>query len=149
VFDAEVIELCVRWYITYRLSYRDLVEIMAERRIQGCPHHDPSWVLQYVPEYDKRWNRLARPLGTSWRVDETYLSVRGCWHYLYRAVDKHGKTTSSSKTIAQSNGDVHRWRASNHSKVPRSLSWGLSSRIVFERGSSTWAGRIVVAAGGP
>ena len=91
-FDAEVIELCVRWYITYRLSYRDLVEIMAERGIQVAHTTILRWVLRYVPEYEKRWNRFARPVGTSWRVDETYISVRGRWHYLYRAVDKHGKT---------------------------------------------------------
>jgi transposase-like protein len=50
------------------------------------------WVQRYVREYEKRWHSLARPVETSWRVDETYVSVRGRWHYLYRAVDKHGKT---------------------------------------------------------
>lgn len=92
VFDADVIEICVRWYITYRLSYRDLVEIMAERGIQVAHTTILRWVLRYVPEYEKRWNRLARPVGTSWRVDETYVSLRSRWHYLYRAVDKYGKT---------------------------------------------------------
>jgi transposase-like protein len=67
VFDSEVIELCVRWYITYRLSYRDLVEIMAEHGIQVAHTTILRWVLRYVPEYEKRWNRFARPVGTSWR----------------------------------------------------------------------------------
>ena len=53
VFDAEVIELCVRWYISYRLSYRDLVEIMAERGIQVAHTTILRWVLRYVPEYEK------------------------------------------------------------------------------------------------
>jgi transposase-like protein len=92
VFDAEIIELCVRWYISYRLSYRDLVEMMTERGVQVAHTTILRWVLRYVPEYEKRWSRFARPVGTSWRVDETYISVRGRWHYLYRAVDKHGKT---------------------------------------------------------
>jgi transposase-like protein len=92
VFDAEVIELCVRWYITYRLSYRDLVEIMADRGVQVAHTTILRWVLRYVPEYEKRWRRFAKPVGTSWRVDETYVSIRGRWHYLYRAVDKQGKT---------------------------------------------------------
>jgi transposase-like protein len=91
-FDAEIIELCVRWYISYRLSYRDLVELMADRGIAVSHTTIMRWVIQYVPEFEKRWNRFARPVGRSWRVDETYISVRGRWHYLYRAVDKQGKT---------------------------------------------------------
>ena len=50
------------------------------------------WVQRYVPEFEKRWNRYARPVGDSWRADETYIKVRGQWVYLYRAVDKQGRT---------------------------------------------------------
>jgi transposase-like protein len=82
----------VRWYITYRLSYRDLVEMMAERGIQVAHSTILRWVARYVPEFEKRWSRFSRPVGTSWRVDETYVSIKAKWHYLYRAVDKHGKT---------------------------------------------------------
>jgi transposase-like protein len=49
-------------------------------------------VLRYVPEFEQRWNRFARPVNTSWRVDETYINIRGEWSYLYLAVDKHAKT---------------------------------------------------------
>lgn len=91
-FEAEIIELCVRWYITYRLSYRDLVAMMAERGIRMSHTTILRWVIHYVPEFEKRWNRWARRVNSSWRVDETYIRVRGKWHYLYRAVDKHGKT---------------------------------------------------------
>jgi len=91
-FEAEIIELCVRWYITYRLSYRDLVALMAERGLAVSHTTILRWVIRYVPEFEKRWGRRARNVHSSWRVDETYISVRGQWHYLYRAVDKRGKT---------------------------------------------------------
>jgi transposase-like protein len=50
------------------------------------------WIQRYVPEFERRWNRFTRPAGLSWRVDETYVKIKGRWIYLYRAVDKEGKT---------------------------------------------------------
>jgi transposase-like protein len=94
-FQTETIELCVRWYITYRLSYRDLAAMMAERGIMVSHTTIMRWVLRYVPEYERRWDRFARPVNSSWRMDETAVSVRGGLHYLYRAVDKHGKSVGS------------------------------------------------------
>src|SRR6266446_6499934 len=80
-FDAEIIELCVRWYITYRLSYRDLVAMMAERGIAVSHTTIHRWVIRYVPEYERRWSRFARAPGSSWRMDETAVNVRGGRHY--------------------------------------------------------------------
>jgi transposase-like protein len=94
-FQSEAIELCVRWYLTYRLSYRDLVEMMAERGVAVSHSTILRWVQRYVPEFEKRWGRYARRVHSSWRMDETAVSVRGGAHYLYRAVDKHGKTVDS------------------------------------------------------
>src|SRR6204780_4706598 len=94
-FDAEIIELCVRWYLTYRLSYRDLVAMMAERGVTVSHSTILRWVQRYVPEFEKRWGRYARRVHSSWRMDETAVSVRGGAHYLYRAVDKYGKTVDS------------------------------------------------------
>lgn len=94
-FQTETIELCVRWYITYRLSYRDLSAMMAERGIVVSHTTIMRWVLQYLPEYERRWNRFARPVNSSWRMDETAIRVRGKSSYLYRAVDKHGKSVDS------------------------------------------------------
>jgi transposase-like protein len=91
-FDSSIIILCVRWYITYKLSYRDLKDMMAERGVYLAHTTLLRWVQCYVPEFEKRWNRYARPVGSSWRVDETYIRVKGEWKYLYRAVDKQGNT---------------------------------------------------------
>ena len=91
-FDSSIIILCVRWYITYKLSSRDLRDLMAERGVDLAHTTILRWVQHYVPEFEKKWSRFARPVGTSWRVDETYIRVRGEWKYLYRAVDKQGNT---------------------------------------------------------
>jgi transposase-like protein len=91
-FDREVIILCVRWYLRYKLSFRDLVEMMAERGLDLAHTTILRWVRRYAPEFIKRWNRFGRSVGRSWRVDETYIKVRGRWVYLYRAVDKAGLT---------------------------------------------------------
>src|SRR5712675_1672405 len=91
-FDQEIIVLCVGWYLTFKLSSRDLVQMMAERGITLTHTTILRWVQRYVPEFEKRWSRYARPMNDSWRCDETYIKVKGRWTYLYRAVDKYGRT---------------------------------------------------------
>ena len=94
-YTPELIELCVRWYLTYRLSYRDLAAMMAERDVAVSHTTIMRWVQHYVPEFERRWSRFARPTHSSWRMDETSVSVRGRWNYLYRAVDRNGKSVHS------------------------------------------------------
>jgi transposase-like protein len=84
-FDQEIIILCVRWYLAFKLSSRDLVQMMAERGILLAHMTILRWVQRYVPDFEKRWLAYALPVGDSWRVDETYIKVRGQWVYLYRA----------------------------------------------------------------
>src|SRR3954447_8992185 len=78
--------------LAYKLSSRDLVEMMGERGIELAHTTILRWVQRYVPEFEKRWSRYARLVGGSWRCDETYINVKGRWTYLYRAVDKQGRT---------------------------------------------------------
>lgn len=89
-FDREIIVLCVRWYLRYKLSLRDLVEMMAERGLSLAHTTIMRWVKRFTPEFVKRWNRFDIPTGRSWRVDE--MKIRGKWVYLYRAVDRAGQT---------------------------------------------------------
>ncbi len=91
-FEGQIIRLCVRWYLRYGLSYRDLEEMMAERGL-GVDHTTIyRWVQKYAPELEKRCKPHLNMTNDSWRVDETYIKVKGEWMYLYRAVDSAGNT---------------------------------------------------------
>src|SRR5206468_12759216 len=114
-FDREVIVLCVRWYLSYKLSSRDLVEMMSERGLALAHATILRWVQRYVPVFEKKWSHYARPVGGSWRCDETYIKVKGRWTYLYRAVDKQGRTVdfllSERRDVAAANASSARqWR---------------------------------------
>src|SRR5512141_1973634 len=91
-FEDVIILLCVRWYLRYSLTYRDLEEIMAERSLSVDHVTIWRWVQRYAPELNRRCRPELRKTNGSWRVDETYLRVAGKWTYLYRAVDSTGAT---------------------------------------------------------
>ena len=91
-FAEEIIVLCVRWYLRFSLSYRDLEELMTERGLSVDHTTVWRWVQRYAPELDRRVRRELKRTGTSWRVDETYVRVAGHWMYLYRALDSCGAT---------------------------------------------------------
>ena len=92
-FRGEVILGCVRWYCKYGISYRDLAEMMLERGLEVDHTTLYRWVQHYAPEMEKRLRWYWKPsMGHNWRVDETYVKVKGEWTYLYRAVDKQGHT---------------------------------------------------------
>lgn len=91
-YQPEMIMLTVRWYLRYNLSFRDLVEMMEERGLSVAHTTIMRWVHQYAPELDKRIRRHLKKTNDSWRVDETYVKVKGQWMYLYRAVDSEGNT---------------------------------------------------------
>jgi len=91
-FRDEIIVLCVRWYLRYPLSYRDLEDMMAERGVTVDHSTIARWVLRYAPLLNERIRSEMRNPNRSWRVDETYIRVAGQWTYLYRAIDSTGNT---------------------------------------------------------
>lgn len=91
-FESDIILLCVRWYLRYSLSYRDLEEMMLERGLRVDHTTIYRWVQRYAPELDKRSRPHLKACNDSWKVDETYLKIKKIWLYLYRAVDSEGNT---------------------------------------------------------
>ena len=92
-YQKEVILLVLRWYLSYSLSYRDIEEMMLERGIHVDHSTINRWAIHYSPLLENEFRKkFKRQTGISWRMDETYIKVKGKWNYLYRAVDKDGDT---------------------------------------------------------
>jgi transposase-like protein len=85
-YPLDVILMCVRWYVAYPLSLRHLKEMMAEHGIAVDDSTVHRWAIKLLPVLGKAFRRHKRPVGKSWRVDETYVKVKGHWKYLYRTV---------------------------------------------------------------
>ncbi len=91
-FPIEVILVCIRWYAAYPLSSRHLEEMMGERGVTVDHSTVSRWAIRFLPLLEKIFRKYKRPVGGSWRMDETYIKVKGVWKYLYRAVDRDGET---------------------------------------------------------
>ena len=91
-YPLEVMLVCVRWYSAYPLSFRHIEEMMAERGVLVDHATVHRWAIKILPVLAAVFRRRKRPVGTSWRMDETYIKVAGRWKYLYRAVDRDGHT---------------------------------------------------------
>jgi transposase-like protein len=91
-FEPQVILLAVGWYLRFSLSYRDVEELLGERGLSVDHVTVWRWVQRYAPEIQRRLRPRLRSTNDSWRVDETYIRVKGRWVYLYRAVDSEGAT---------------------------------------------------------
>src|ERR671925_666370 len=91
-FPQDIILMGVRWYVAYPLSTRHVEELMAERGVAVDHSTINRWTIKYSPLLEEAFHRRKRPVWVSWRMDETYIKVKGQWRYLYRAVDKYGET---------------------------------------------------------
>lgn len=133
-FPREVILFAVFFYLRYTVSYRDLEEIMAERGVRIDHATLNRWVAKYSPLIANAARRRKVPTDRSWRMDETYIKVKGEWAYLYRAVDKHGKTLDFMLSKKRNKAAAIRFFA-------RALEVnGLPRKIVIDRSGANTAG---------
>ena len=91
-FPKDVILMSIRWYISYPLSYRHVEELLAERGLSVDHATINRWVVKHSPTLESKFRSTKKEVGKSWRMDETYIKVKGEWVYYYRAVDKEGQT---------------------------------------------------------
>jgi putative transposase len=91
-FPQDIILTGVRWYVAYPLSMRQIEELRLERGVHVDHATINRWVIKYSPQLEAAFHRRKRPVWVSWRMDETYIRVKGEWRYLYRVVDKYGQT---------------------------------------------------------
>jgi IS6 family transposase len=122
-FQSDIILLCVRWYLRYSLSYRDLEEMMLERGLSVDHTTMYRWVQHYAPELERRCRPHIKSTTDSWRVDETYIKVKKKWVYLYRAVDSQGNTLDFVLSPTRDGESAKRFLlktlAASHTNEPR------------------------------
>ena len=91
-FPKEVILQAVYFKLRFSLSYRDVEELLSIRGVRVDHATIQRWVYKFTPLMEKSFRKRKKAVGNSWRMDETYIKVKGAWMYLYRAVDKQGNT---------------------------------------------------------
>jgi len=134
-FMKDVILLVVRWYLSYSLSYRDIEEMMLERGTKVDHSTLNRWVIEYAPLLENEFRKNhKKKTGSSWRMDETYIKVKGVWNYLYRAVDKEGDTIDFMLS-------KHRDEASAKAFFTKAIgSSGLPEKITIDKSGANNAG---------
>ena len=140
-YPKDVILYAVFFYVRYAVSYRDLEEIMAERGVQIDHATLNRWVDKYSPSIAKTAQQKKQPTAGSWRMDETYIKVKGKWMYLYRAIDKHGKTLDFMLSKRRDKAAARLFfRRANETN-------GLPSRIVIDKSGANLAGLLRINVG--
>ena len=133
-YPKSVMLYAVFFYVRYGVSYRDLEEIMAERGVVVDHATLNRWVVKYAPQIAEQAQARKKPTACSWRMDETYIRVRGKWTYLYRAVDRDGQTLEFMLSENRDTASARRFfkRAIGTNGVPE--------RIVIDKSGANLAG---------
>jgi putative transposase len=122
-FPSDIILVCIRWYAACPLSYRHLEEIMDERGVSVDHSTVNRWAIRFLPLIEKLSRKHKRTVRRSWRMDETYIKVKGAWKYLYRAVDREGKTVDFLLTAQRDMAAAKRFfeKAMRENGVPENI----------------------------
>ncbi len=124
-FTSEVILWALRWYLAFPISFRDLAAMLSDRGISFDHTTLFRWVQAYAAQLEQRVRHHLRPCTGSWRVDETYIKVKGVWTYLYRAVDSLGQTIdfllSAQRDAASAQWFFRKAPAQPHTVNPRTI----------------------------
>ncbi len=122
-FPKCIVLQAVYWYLRYSLSYRDIEELMEERGIELDHATVQRWVVKYTPLIEAEFRKKKKTVGSSWRMDETYIKIKGIWHYLYRAVDKEGNTIDFLLTKKRDTKAAKRFlvKAIRHNGIPEKI----------------------------
>jgi len=124
-FPPDIILMGVRWYVAYPLSYRHVEELLEERGVPIDHATIQRWVVKYSPLLEEAFHRRKRSVWVSWRMDETYIKVKGEWRYLYRAVDKHGQTIDFLLTEERDEPAAKRF-------LPKAIRHGVPEKITID-----------------
>ena len=122
-FPIDVILVCIRWYAAYPLSYRHLQEMMEERGVFVDHPSINRWAIRFLPLLEKVFSKHKRPVGGSWRTDESCIKVKGAWKYLYRAVGKESRAVDFLLTLRRDKAAAMRFfdKAMKANSVPKKV----------------------------
>ena len=128
-FPKCIILQAVFWYLRYSLSYRDIEELMEERGVHVDHSTVQRWVVKYTPLLEAELRRRKKAVGTSWRLDETYIKIKGKWHYLYKAVDKENNTIDFLLTEKRDKKSAKKFliKAISNNRLPEKINIDKSS----------------------